>query len=296
MSFLLILLMLSRGPLFASTPPAAGDALSTIARIEWSYRVEANVAYTGASKLDVYATRWPDKPLPTVVFFHAGGWTQGTKEQRNLSILPYLALGMNVVNVDYRLASEAHAPAAVEDARCAVAWTIHHAKEYGFDSKRVVLAGDSAGAHLALLAAFVTPAAGFDTSCAVPAEFKVAAVVNWYGIADVADLLHDPNARGWAIEWIGGGAHAAELAARVSPMTYVRAGLPPVFTIHGDADRVAPYEQAVRLHKALSTAHVPNQLMTVHGGSHGFGCCDVAQRRTAYRAIETFLRRHRVLN
>jgi dipeptidyl aminopeptidase/acylaminoacyl peptidase len=60
-----------------------------------------------------------------------------------------------------------------------------------------------------------------------------------------------------------------EVANRVSPLTYVRPGLPPILTIHGDADTIVPYSQAVRLHDALTKANVPNQLITIPGGKHG---------------------------
>jgi dipeptidyl aminopeptidase/acylaminoacyl peptidase len=50
---------------------------------------------------------------------------------------------------------------------------------------------------------------------------------------------------------------------------WVRPGLPPILTIHGDADNVVPYQHAVRLHDALSKAGVPNQLLTIPGGRHG---------------------------
>jgi dipeptidyl aminopeptidase/acylaminoacyl peptidase len=55
----------------------------------------------------------------------------------------------------------------------------------------------------------------------------------------------------------------------VSPLTYIRAGLPPVLTIHGDADPVLPCQHAVRLHEALSKLGVTNRLLTIRGGKHG---------------------------
>jgi dipeptidyl aminopeptidase/acylaminoacyl peptidase len=60
-----------------------------------------------------------------------------------------------------------------------------------------------------------------------------------------------------------------EIARRVSPLTYVRAGLPPILTIHGDADKVVPYQHAVRLNDALGKAGVQTQLLTIPGGGHG---------------------------
>ena len=69
--------------------------------------------------------------------------------------------------------------------------------------------------------------------------------------------------------WMGSQPNAAEIARSVSPLTYVRPGLPPVLTIHGDKDDVVPYTQATRLHEALDKARVANKLVTVTGGGHG---------------------------
>jgi transposase-like protein len=64
-------------------------------------------------------------------------------------------------------------------------------------------------------------------------------------------------------------AHPYSVAKCVSPLTYVRKGLPPILTIHGDNDQLASYSHAVRLHEALAKAGVINQLLTIPWGRHG---------------------------
>jgi acetyl esterase/lipase len=59
------------------------------------------------------------------------------------------------------------------------------------------------------------------------------------------------------------------VARRVSPLSYVREGLPPIFIVRGDQDPVVPYDHSMRLHRELDRAHVPNQLYTIPGGKHG---------------------------
>ena len=71
------------------------------------------------------------------------------------------------------------------------------------------------------------------------------------------------------MSWIGSATNREEIAKRVSPLTYVRPGLPPVLTIQGDADPVVPYSHSLRLNDALEKAGVPHQLITVPGGKHG---------------------------
>ena len=77
------------------------------------------------------------------------------------------------------------------------------------------------------------------------------------------------------------------LARRVSPLTYVRSGLPAILTIHGDADKLVPYSHAVRLHEALTKAGVRNQLLTVPGAGRG-GFSD-EQELKAFETVRAFL-------
>jgi dipeptidyl aminopeptidase/acylaminoacyl peptidase len=129
-------------------------------------------------------------------------------------------------------------------------------------------------------------------TAAVP-ELKVAAIVNWFGIGDVADLLDGPNTKNYAREWFGSMSNPEQLAKQLSPVNYVRPGLPPIITIHGELDDVAPYNHAVRLHAALDKAGVPNRLVTIKGRKHGgFNREEMMQ---GYEAIREFLRKQGLL-
>jgi acetyl esterase/lipase len=168
-----------------------------------------------------------------------------------------------------------------------VRFALGKAKQYNIDPERVVLSGHSAGAHLALIAGLLPLSAGLDRQCAGIDEIRVAAIINWYGITDLTDLLDGPNMRDYAVRWFGSQPDREEMARRISPLTWVRSGAPPVITIHGDADPVVPYQHAVRLAHALGRAGVTNQLVTIAGGKHGFGPADQTR---AYTAIEAFLK------
>jgi acetyl esterase/lipase len=186
---------------------AQDSTLAWAARLENDYRIVPNVTYVTASgldaKLDLYVTRTPAVPRPTLVFIHGGGWVQGNKETVAIGFASYLQMGLNVVNVEYRLAPVATAPAAVEDCRCALRWVIQNAKQYGIDVNRIVVAGGSAGGHLALTTGLVAASAGLDRQCPGPDNLKVAAIVNWYGISDVNELLDGPNMKEYAVRWLG---------------------------------------------------------------------------------------------
>jgi len=273
------------------------DSFAKALHIFGSYRVVPNITYLIANnweaKLDVYQARDATTPNPTLVYFHGGGWVAGSKEASSLTFLPFLSMGWNVVNVEYRLAKVSLAPAAVQDALCALRWVYRNAKEYNVDSNRLVLMGNSAGGHLALTTGMSPASESLDSLCPGSEELKVAAIINWYGITDVNELLAGANVRSFAVAWLGGMANREELAKRVSPLTYVRAGLPPIISIQGDADPTVPYSQNVRLHQALDKAGIRNELVTIPGGKHG-GFSDTEMAR-AYAAIRGFLDKQNIL-
>lgn len=268
-----------------------------VAEAQVAYRAIPNITYLTANnyeaKLDLYQARGQAVPQPTVLYFHGGGWTAGSKESSILTLLPYFEMGFNVVNVEYRLARVSLAPAAVEDCLCALRWVIHNAKEYNIDTSRIVVTGNSAGGHLALTTGMIPPSAGLDRQCPGPEELKVAAIVNWYGITDVADLLDGPNMKVYAVTWLGSRENRKDIAGRVSPLTYVRPGLPPILSIQGDADPTVPYSHSVRLHAALEKAGVPNKLITVPGGLHGNFKPD--EYPHLYAEIRDFLAKHNLV-
>lgn len=284
------------GLLFPPTEAGAqlADTTSFLAHVSNEYRVIPNVTYHVASdtenRLDLYLPRNATAATPVLMYIHGGGWVGGTKESSVLRLLPYLEMGWAVVNVEYRLGAVARAPAAVEDCLCALRWVIANAEQYNFDTSRIVTTGNSAGGHLALTTAMIPASAGLDRECPGPETLRVAAVVNWYGITDVGDLLDGDNMKSYAVEWMGSLENRFDIAERVSPLTYVRSGLPPILSIHGDADPTVPYQHAVMLHEKLSDAGISNDLHTVPGGRHGG--FDRDQTLAIFATIQGFLDQH----
>jgi acetyl esterase/lipase len=245
---------------------AARDWASLVGQ---EFHAVRDVVYRGTPqgdlRVDLYVP-YDRKPGPAVLYIHGGGWQTGSKEQYVLWYLPYLQLGMRVVAVEYRLSGRAPAPAAVEDARCAFLWLARNGSKYGVDPERIVITGGSAGGHLALMTAMAGGA--FDQACGHegPAP-RARAVINYYGATDLEPLLREGKPH--RVKWFSGPGDQFELARRISPLTWIRPGLPPVITLHGDADEAIPHEQAERLHKGLTAAGVPNELVTIRGGAHG---------------------------
>ena len=295
-SFVILLLWgLFSSPAFSQDKATALSATahwaSTIAE---QYQIQPDITYGVANnytlKLDVWQRKDANKAVPTLIYYHGGGWVFGDRTGATLLVLPYLEMGWNVINVEYRMASVSLAPAAVEDCRCALRWAMRNAKQYNIDTDRIVLTGHSAGGHLSLITGMLPEGTGLDNNCDGTEKLKVAAIINWYGISDVGDLVQGRNQRNYAVMWMGSQPDPLTIAKRVSPLTYVRAGLPPILSIHGDADPVVPYDQSTRLHQALSAAGVPNELVTIKGGGHGQ--FTDAELENAYQKISTFLHSH----
>ncbi len=289
-AFILVVTLLAAAPAAAQPPRPSASWAATLAN---EVRVVPNVSYVTAGNweatLDVY-TPTGAGPHPTILHIHGGGWTGGSKESVVLRLMPYLEMGFAVVNVTYRLARVSEAPAAVEDCRCALRWVIRHAVEYGFDVNRIVAMGYSAGGHLALTTGMLPASTDLDRACPGAEVLKVAAIVNWYGIADVVDLLDGPNTRNYAVQWLGSRLDRNDVARRVSPLTYARRDVPPILTIHGDADPTVPYAHATRLQAALAQAGATSELVTIPGGKHGG--FPAAQQIRAVEAVRAFLATH----
>lgn len=291
--------------LFSLSPLVFGQSTadtttSWLVDVLMNYSVVPNITYSTADnyecKLDLYARRNSPTPVPVVVFIHGGGWVGGVKESGTFWLLPWIKMGFSVVNIEYRLARVALAPAAVEDCRLALRWVMKNSRMYNFDSSRVVITGASAGGHLALITGMLDSTAGFDA----PKEWdqtnptmRVAAIVNWFGITDVKDLLSGTNRQNYAVSWLGSLPNREAIADRVSPLTYVRKGLPPVLSIHGTNDNLVPYSHATRLHQALDRAGVSNQLVTIPDGKHGGFTRD--QTLMIFSKIHEFLQTHRIV-
>ena len=156
--------------------------------------------------------------------------------------------------IDYRLSGEARFPAPLDDVRTAIGWIGEHAADYGLDAGRVFLWGDSAGGHLALLAAL--------TGAAVPGpgvpgpgvpRSVVRGVVAWFPVTDLTGLpsdvasaggVPDPGPESREALLLGVPASSVpDLAREASPVSHASAAAPPVLLMHGAAGDLVPPAQ-----------------------------------------------------
>ncbi len=241
-------------------------------------------------KLDVYAPE-PSKSLRTAVLqFHGGGWRRG--DRKNLA--PHARLlqadGFTAIPVQYRLLDESPWPSAVHDVKAAIRWVRAHAAEMEVDPDRIALEGFSAGAHLSLMAAGTEGMPEFE---AADADLATSCGVGAIAVFYPPTLFHvgDVRERGSLAANALLGENAEAAAARAaSPLTHVSAAFPPVFLLHGGADRVVPTSSSVVMYEALRVAGVDADLHIFAGQNHGFDHVDVF-REVVAKEVSLFFRR-----
>ena len=214
--------------------------------------------------LDVY--RPPSAgPHPVVIQLYGGAWQRGSPED-NAAFATWLASkGYLVVAADYRHAPEATWPAQIEDVRSALDWIRSHASEYEADPARIALLGRSAGAQLALVAAYQAGA---------PA---VRAVISYYGPTDLVEGWREPprpdplDVRAILETYLRGTPdNAADRYREASPVTYVSSHVPPTLLLYGSRDHVVEARFGRSLHERLRQAGATSVLLELPWAEHAF--------------------------
>jgi len=248
----------------------------------------ANVA--GSSlKFDASVPDGPG-PYPAIIIVHGGAWVAGDR-RRSVEPLfePLSAAGFAWFSISYRLAnatdggsfpdsiaSMAGLGAAIDDVRQAVTYVKKHAAEYRIDPNRIALAGESAGAQLASMAALKPDPGG-----------AVQAVVSFYCPSDLAELLEkSPRIPDQLRQFIKASPFGDLLLANLrdlSPVNWVQKDSPPFLLIHGTDDRLVPFKQSREMCDALQGAGGSCEIYPVNGGGHGLRWWESERGLTGYK-------------
>ena len=244
----------------ASRPSVQRAASSAL---QLAYQTESGLSYRPDSEPDVYARERCKldvyhpvgaSAVPAVVWFHGGGLTGG-----NRSIPSALkGQGIAVVAVDYRLSPKAKAPAYIEDAAAAVAWTFKNIARYGGDTNRIFLSGHSAGGYLASL---VTLDRRWLAVHSVDPD-RLAGLVPFSG----QSITH------FAIREERGLARTHPLIDDLAPVYHVRNDAPPILLISGDRNHelLGRYEESAYFWRMLKEVGHPSvELLELQGYDHG---------------------------
>ncbi len=227
-------------------------------------------------KLDLYV---PDKgeSLPLIIWVHGGAWRGGSKE--HYTPMEYLKAGYAGVSINYRLSQHATFPAQIEDVKAAVRWLRANAETYRLDPNQFAAWGSSAGGHLVAMLGTAGDVEAFEVGENLGVSSRVQAVVDYFGPTDFLQmdtqrlpdgLVHDaPDSP--ESQLVGGPIQEhKDRVAKANPITYVSKDDPPFLIIHGDQDKLVPYQQSVLLNKALEEVGVSVTFYKVEGGGHGW--------------------------
>jgi acetyl esterase len=288
------------------TPQSARDALRALAAARAAIPpppvadVKDITVKGAAGPLAARVYRNGQDKSPTVVFFHGGGWVAGDLETHDRQArLLVIETGAVVVSVDYRRPPETRFPGAFEDAFASVRDIVGRIDQFGGDSKRVGLAGDSAGGNLAATVAIACR----DEGIALAGQLLVYPVIDAAGnYADPKENARYPsraeNAEGYflsraVMEWFAGHylddtKHGTDW--RVSPLRAKSlAGLAPAIVTTAWFDPLRDEGKAYA--DALKAAGVATQYYDGPGLIHGyFGLGEASEtaRKEAQRARADF--------
>ena len=236
--------------------------------------IEFAVVQSQSLKLDLYL---PDKPKGSrlVVWIHGGGWHKGSKDKCFITWLP--KHGYTVASISYRLSNVAKFPAQLHDCKGAVRWLRANAGKYGYNPKRIFVAGASAGGHLTALMAttsghkLLEGKVGGNLNC----SSSVQGAIDYYGPTDfILRSKTQPsraNEKGSVVyELLGGGAHEKVAAAKLASACYhVSKDDPPLLVFHGTKDRTVLLDQSQAIATAYKKVGLPIKLYIIEGASHG---------------------------
>lgn len=233
---------------------------------------------------------------PLIVWVHGGAWRSGSKKDMPLGKL--VEEGYAVASVDYRLSPQAKFPAQIHDLKAAIRFLRGHGGEWRLPVKKILIAGDSAGAHLAALVGVsnghseLEGEAGSDRA----QSSDVQGIISFYGGANLTSILkqstpHGLSVRVPALELLLGGQpdDVPTLARLASPVFHVDRRDPPLLLLHGDQDPQMPVNQSLELWGAYQKVKAPVQLEVVHGAAHGGAVFYDAQHM---EVVKKFLRRY----
>jgi acetyl esterase/lipase len=211
--------------------------------------------------------------LPAVVIVHGGAWRHGDKGENVAWNQRLVERGFVIVDIQYRLAPETDWRGAVDDIWTAMAWLRTNARELNVDPDRVALLGRSAGAHLALLAAY--------SNREDDAQTPPTAVVALYAPTDLGRLYGEASA-GSGVD-LRDGLHAllggppiehTDVYRQASPITNVHSTVPPTLLIHGTWDEVVPPAHTQLLSSALSSVGARVETLMIPHARHSFDLID----------------------
>jgi acetyl esterase/lipase len=263
----------------------------------WTIPWEPSIGEGTERKLLCDLWQPPEGVAPTglaFIYVHGGCWYLFDKDFGTRPLFRQLAAqGHVIMDVAYRLCPEVDIYGMVGDVKRAVAWMKTNAGRYHVHPERIVLAGGSAGGHLALLAAYTPAHPRLNPADVQGCDLSVRAVASFYGPTDLRacyDHLDQKRTVGLPKMEIGlpdrkkkfadagrldillgGHPHEVpEVYELASPVAHVQPGCPPTLMIQGEPDFITPIAATNELHHKLIECGVPAVNIVYPLTNHGF--------------------------
>ena len=223
--------------------------------------------------LDLYMPASTQKPF-LIVWIHGGAWHSGSKNDPPQS---FVESGFALASIDYRLSVDAPFPAQIHDIKAAIRFLRANAEKHGYRADKIVIAGSSAGGHLATLVGLSNndPELEGSLGTSTKTSSSIQAVLDYYGPTNLMTIMkqstpHGVAVRGPAIALLLGRPldNAEELARKASPVFQVDVNDPPLLIFHGDQDIQVPINQSHELVGAYQKINLQVQLEVVYGAGH----------------------------
>jgi acetyl esterase len=212
-----------------------------------------------------------DRVVPTLVYFHGGGWVWANVDTHDRMTREYAAAGpVAVVSVDYALSPEAKFPQALEECAAVVRFVCENGADWGLDPARVFVGGDSAGGNLALATALLLRDNGGPTLAGVLANYPVSdARFDTPSYREFGGGGYGLTTERMAFYWSVYVPHDIDrLHPLAAPLRADLAGLPPVMVLLAELDVLRSEGEA--LVAKLRAAGVAVETETFAGVVHGF--------------------------
>jgi acetyl esterase/lipase len=189
--------------------------------------------------LDVYYPKGADKPLPTIVNIHGGGYVYGTKEENKYYCMNLAQHGFTVVNFSYRLAPKVRFPVPVIETNEVMKWVCANAAGYCIDVDNIFFMGDSAGAQIASqYSAIVTnPEYAGLFNLGIP-SFKLRAIALNCGMYDVFQKIDAPLLPGLICDYCG--KEPQKHGEKINVLKHITENYPPTYVMSAVHDFLLP--------------------------------------------------------
>lgn len=229
--------------------------------------------------MDVYLPANRTANTPFALLIHGGGWTGYGKEYIREYQDTMLAHGIAVASINHRYANDStiHYKEMLADADAALTYCINHAAEWHTRSNNFVITGVSSGAHLALMYGFTsTKKINAIVEFSAPTNVSDTALLSYTMKVNLLDLIQKMVGKKFQP-----GQPLDAAFADASPVNHVRKDI-PVLIIHGNADPVVPYVQALQLNEKLQQAGAVHKLVTLPNVGHSLEPKDSALKTMMY--------------